>query len=424
MVAAAKTVNSVAGRVRHVSKRLIVSYIFDWILILGTAGVGGGFSQIDGARHAFSLQDPNISFPYHGDTVSTAVLIVVGLVAPGVITAIISLLFVPGPTAHRSTPRALIWRRKIWEWNTAWMGLGLALAGAFMITEGLKDLTGKPRPFMLAVCDPDTSPEAIRRYQVGGLGTSLSSAVPVVVDWHICRNTDKDKMRNAFASWPSGHSSFSWAGMLYLTLFLCAKFAVQIPFLPQTSTPNSRGHISTFEEENNRDHDHPRSKASLPSSSFSSDHHPIPPRNEAAAPPIYLLILAFVPIGVAFFISLSRWYDYRHHGFDIISGSLIGIFMAWFGFRWYHLPIRGGSGWAWGARSRERAFWLGVGRANYVGDEGWETAKLARRHDLESAEQHITGPGLPDQREATETAVIHGADSGPYEERPGNRVQV
>ncbi len=102
------------------------------------------------------------------------------------------------------------------------MGLGLALAAAFLITEGLKDLSGKPRPHMLAVCNPDTSPASIRQHQVGGLGTSIDSAVPIVVDWHICRNTDVSQMRDAFASWPSGHGCFSWGGMVFLSLFICA----------------------------------------------------------------------------------------------------------------------------------------------------------------------------------------------------------
>ncbi|KIW13012.1 hypothetical protein PV08_08199 [Exophiala spinifera] len=472
MVATAKTINSLAGGARRLSKRLLASYLFDWILILGIAGLGGGFSKIHGARHDFSLQDPSISYPYHEDTVSVGVLIVVVLVAPGVITAAISLLFIPGPTASRRTPRALIWRRKIWEWNTAWMGLGLALASAFLITEGLKDLSGKPRPFMLSVCDPDTSPESIRRHQVGGLGSSLDSATPIVVTWHICRNTDKSQMRNAFASWPSGHSSFSWAGMLYLTFFICAKFAVQIPFLPPATSQTdggSRRFISTFDEEEDYypPYDHrqtsrvqrqqphkPRGEdeagpgpgaeeehssnslhsagtagVSSSSSSSSSRLPPHPPRNEAAAPPIYLLIIAFVPVGVALFISVSRWFDYRHHGFDIISGSLIGIFTAWFGFRWYHLPIRGGSGWSWGARSRDRAFWLGVGRASYVGDEGWASAAAAaaaahnnnhnhaRRNgaggvsDVEatagSEHETVTGGGLPDRHDATERAALN-----------------
>ena len=314
---------------------------------------------------------------------------VVSILVPAIITASISLILVPAPTVDRSTPKALIWRRKLWEWNAAWMGLGLAISSAIFLSEGLKDLTGKPRPFFLAVCDPDLSPESIRRHQVGGLGNSLDSAVPIVVDWHICRQTDQGKLRDAFASWPSGHSSFSWAGMLYLSLFICAKFAVQIPFLLPGS--QSQRYVSTFDEEpETADKFHKESHAG-----FSSQRDSL--RNKAAAPPIYLLILAFIPILTAMFISVSRWFDYRHHGFDIICGSLLGMTTGWLGFRWYHLPIRGGSGWAWGARSRDRAFWLGIGRPGYVGEEGWEGSNLQHmrpRGDLENGTA-ATGSGLP-----------------------------
>jgi membrane-associated phospholipid phosphatase len=255
------------------------------------------------------------------------------------------------------------------------MGLGVALSSAFLITEGLKDIAGKPRPFMLAVCDPDLSADAIQRNRVGGLGTSMDWAVPIMVTAGICRQTDMSKLRNAFASWPSGHSSFSWAGMLYLSLFICAKFAVQIPYL--TPGSSSQRYISTFDEEPD----------SLQKSSESTVTYPRydPLRNQAAAPPIWLVIVAFIPIATAMFISTSRWFDYRHHGFDIISGSLLGIFTAYYGFRMYHLPLQGGNGWAWGARSRDRAFWLGIGRPGYVGDEGWEAGGA----DIEKG--HISG---------------------------------
>jgi membrane-associated phospholipid phosphatase len=238
------------------------------------------------------------------------------------------------------------------------MGLGLSLASALFITEGLKDAAGRPRPHLLAVCDPDTSPESIARWKVGGLGgNSVDTAVPIVVTWQICRTAGTSALHNAFASWPSGHSSSSWAGCLYLTLFICAKFGVQIPFLPINSA--DRQYISTFDE----------------------DKKSAPPRNHAAAPPVYLLLIAAVPVGAAAYVSVSRWFDYRHHPFDIISGSVIGIACAWSSFRLYHLPIRQGSGWAWGARSRERAFWMGVGRHDYVGEEGWEAAAVSAEAD-------------------------------------------
>ncbi len=91
-----------------------------------------------------------------------------------------------------------------------------------------------------------------------------------------------------------------------------------------------------------------------------------------------------MPIGAAVYISATRFSDYRHFGFDILFGALIGIVSAWLGFRWFHLPIRQGAGWAWGARSRDRAFGIGVGVGNYVGAEGWESKKFAEHTDLES----------------------------------------
>jgi membrane-associated phospholipid phosphatase len=347
--------------------------------------VGGGLSKVDGNRHAFSLDDPSISYPYRlKDTVSFGVLLIVSIAAPAVIIGAISLIFVPGPTAVRGTPPSLIWRRKLWECYTGWMGLGVALAGAFMVTEGLKDIYGKPRPDLLDRCQPDLA--KLAQFVVGGLGQQFGEA-PLLVDSRICQQTDNSILRDGFASFPSGHSSFSWAGMAYLTLFLCAKFAITIPFL----APAADNLLDTAAFDR------------TPSTRRNGTGAEIgPARNRAAAPPLYLLVLAFVPLGAAFYISGSRWSDYRHHGFDIIFGSILGFLFAWFGFRLYHLPIRRGAGWSWGARTRNRAFYIGVGIPSYIGDEGWESAKAAAsgRLDLESGEA-TTGPGMPARSDAS-----------------------
>lgn len=343
--------------------------------------MGGGFSRIKGNKHAFSLNDPAISFPHRPDTVSVSVLIIVSLVAPGIITALISLLVVPGPTADRETSKSLIWRRKVWEWNTAWMGLGVALAGAFVVTEGMKDIYGKPRPDLLARCNPDL--ENVAAFLVGGLSKGLPNA-PIVVTAGICQTTGST-LNDGFASFPSGHSSFAWAGMTYLALFLCSKFAIAIPFLSPArfgSFDQSQHKLSAYEGPLTHRNEHSETTA-------------VPSRNQAAAPPVHLLILVLVPIGTAIFISGSRWYDYRHHGFDIIFGSLIGFGFAWLGFRWYHLPIRRGAGWSWGARSRERAFYTGLGIPTYVGNEGWMSAKATMNQDLES-QGTVLGAGRTD----------------------------
>ncbi|KAK5958885.1 hypothetical protein OHC33_000729 [Knufia fluminis] len=415
MAGASQSAKALATGAMRMSKRILLSYILDWILILGIAGIGGGFNKgvQNTNKRPFSLQDPSISYPYREDTVSVPVLAVVALLIPAAITMVISLIFIPGPTASKATPKSLIWRRKIWEWNTAWMGLGLALALTFMITEGLKDLAGKPRPYAIGVCNPDLS--AIDRYRVGGLGQNfdLSGATPILVSSDICQERDPGTLREIFASWPSGHSSFSWAGLLYLSLFLCAKFAVGIPyFLPNQKTI----HANTYEYDNSLRHPqqhhtgHPASPHGSSTSSATrheegSNGFTPPPRNSTAAPPIYLLILAVVvPIGTAIFICVSRWFDFHHHGIDIFSGAVIGATTAYSSFRYYHMPIRQGSGWAWGARSRGRAFWVGVGRDGYVGEEGWTAKKAAERdmHDIESgsstaALKDVAGAGVSDR---------------------------
>ena len=349
------------------------------------AAIGGGFNYVSATstRHAFSLQDPSISYPYKDDTVSVPTVVLVSVVAPGIITAIVTLLLVPGPTGSKGISSALVWRRKIWEWNTAWLGLALALASAFMTTEGLKDVAGKPRPHLLSVCNPDTSPESIARWRVGGLGgDNLNTAIPIMVTWQICRTAGSTRLKDAFQSFPSGHSSFIWSGMLYLSLFVCAKFGVAIPFMPNSQS--SANYVSTFDERPSEAYRKLHSSSSTQQVTNGTDREP---RNRAAAPPVYLMLLALFPIGVAFYVAGSRWFDYHHHGFDIISGSLIGIIAAWFSFRLYHLPIRRGAGWAWGSRSRDRAFWMGVGVPNYVGEEGWDSAVAARkRADIEQGQ--------------------------------------
>lgn len=141
----------------------------------------------------------------------------------------------------------------------------------------------------------------------------------------------------------------SFAGMTYLALFLCAKLAVTIPFLNYQ----------------NFDRDQPKLAA----------------RRQAAAPPTYLIIFPLLPICLAIYVSSTRYSDFMHHGFDIISGAILGIASGWLGFRWYHMPIRRGGGWAWAPRSYDRAFGRGFGVLTYVNNE---EAVSDRRRDLES----------------------------------------
>ncbi|KAI9849500.1 MAG: hypothetical protein M1837_004120 [Sclerophora amabilis] len=377
----------VPGQLGRVSKRIVLSYIIDWIAILAIAAVGGGIDFIEPNKRPFDLSDAGISFPYVEDSkVSTAALILISLVASGVIIFLVCLFFVPGPTVDRSTSRSLIWRHKVWELNTAWSGLALSLAWTFLITNAFKNLFGRPRPDLLSRCNPDV--ENAEQYAIGVKNAEGSI---VLVTWEICRGTAAD-LSDGFRSFPSGHCSFSFAGLTYLTLFLCSKFAIAVPFptlrprgihpgsddVRKANSPANLNVASSSGPNYEEDCFSPKSDgtfSSAPPGNEVSVFFRL--RNHAAAPPIYLLIIAFVPIGVAAYISSTRYSDFRHHPFDIIFGSSLGAVIAWAAFRWYHLPIRKGAGWAWGARSRDRAFGIGLGVGNYVGREGWESASAA-----------------------------------------------
>jgi hypothetical protein len=48
-------------KVTPVSKRLIASYVLDWIIIFATAGAGLALGRFEPHKRHFSLMDPTIS---------------------------------------------------------------------------------------------------------------------------------------------------------------------------------------------------------------------------------------------------------------------------------------------------------------------------------------------------------------------------
>ncbi|RDW88464.1 hypothetical protein BP6252_00496 [Coleophoma cylindrospora] len=374
-----------------VSVALIASYVTDWIIIVVAAGLAALFYTLTPTHRPFSLADPSISFPNLPDTISTATLALTGFIAPAAIIFVVTLLLVPGPTVPKSTPKALIWRRKLWELHTGWLGLAVSLASALFLTFGMKNLFGKPRPDMLARCIPDLT--KIAEFTVGGY-TNVTQGVPLV-SYQICQSTDKTDLSDAFSSFPSGHSSFSSAGLVYLTVFLASKLAVTLPFLAPTAY-NAASHMAFPPRNAGRSGGFSSQTAYNPKQSAvegsGHDDKLIAARNQAAAPPLYLLVLVLVPLFTSIYISATRWSDYKHHGFDILFGFAIGTTSSLFAFRYYHLPINQGAGWSWGPRSGDRAFWAGIGVGSYVGEKAGEAEErpfIQRNDDMDIPMHHL-----------------------------------
>lgn len=130
-------------------------------------------------------------------------LVVIGLVIPAIIVFIVCLFIGLGPPSEKTSSRSKVFKRKLWEWNASWLGLGLSLAIAFFITDGTKNLVGKPRPDLLARCNPDLS--RLLSSAVGGVGEQVDEGINLV-SWTICRNPGST-LDEGFRSFPSGHSS-------------------------------------------------------------------------------------------------------------------------------------------------------------------------------------------------------------------------
>ncbi|KAJ4362805.1 hypothetical protein N0V95_001297 [Ascochyta clinopodiicola] len=381
------------------SVRLVLSYIFDWICIIAIAAVGAGWEFLTPFKRPFSPVNLDISYPFeHHETIPTWLLAVIGLVIPAAVIFLVCIVFVPGPTASRGTPKSLVWRRKMWEWNTGWMGLALSLATAFMITQGMKLLFGKPRPDLLSRCQPDLG--RLQETAINDIVGAEFNAAWVLVTDAICTNTDEDIMKDGFKSFPSGHASFSWAGLLYLTLFLASKFSVAIPFLaprPFSTNPAYTSAVTPSNLKSRGSTDRSvlpvhKQESTLSASGNTDNDTVVPIRYQSAAPPVYTLVLILTPVGTAIYVASTRFTDFRHFGFDLIFGSLIGITTAWFSFRWYHLPITRGAGWAWGPRSYQRAWGIGVGVGSYVGTEGWSrVGKSETQRNSAPVEDGVTG---------------------------------
>ncbi|KAI2015238.1 hypothetical protein LOZ39_001935 [Ophidiomyces ophidiicola] len=355
------------------SKRLVLAYVIDWAFIIFIGVLGRIMKLIEPNRRPFSLTDQSISYPFaRHERVPVVHLLIASLFVPAATIALFSLVLVPAPTGHRIFG-ADSWRRKFWEWNAGWMGLGVAYNFTYTVTEAMKVMFGKPRPDLLDRCNPNIS--NITSHVIGGLGGKITGA-PSLVAWTICQNQTKRLSQDGFVSFPSGHASMSFAGLTYLALWLCAKFAVSIPYLSSSRSSSSRRPFHAFDE-----------STSVPST--------VPLRDQGAAPPLYLLTLLFAPIMAATYIASSRWVDNRHFGFDLISGSLLGIGLAWFGFRLFHLPLDSGQGWALAPRNKHRAFFGNIDDTSYGEGEDVLDSGHLRHHSLHSSIEQNEHEMLP-----------------------------
>lgn len=81
-----------------------------------------------------------------------------------------------------------------------------------LLTNIIKNAVGRPRPDVISRCKPAS-------------GTPRDTLVTISV----CTQTDMHMLQDGWRSFPSGHSSFAFAGLGFLSLFLCGQLRVFRP---------------------------------------------------------------------------------------------------------------------------------------------------------------------------------------------------
>ncbi|KAJ9708272.1 hypothetical protein PVL29_000369 [Vitis rotundifolia] len=149
-------------------------------------------------------------------------------------------------------------RRDVYDLHHSILGLLFSVLITAVITDAIKDAVGRPRPDFFWRCFPDGK--------------------DVYDQWGdvICHGKDSD-IREGHKSFPSGHTSWSFAGLGFLSLYLSGKIQAF----------DRKGHVAK-------------------------------------------LCIVFLPLLAASLVGVSRVDDYWHHWQDVFAGGLLGLVVAFF----------------------------------------------------------------------------------------------
>lgn len=109
------------------------------------------------------------------------------------------------------------WGSSLGQWLPILFGSYANISSVILtcfITDVIKNAVGRPRPDLISRCKP-------------ALGTPKDELVTISV----CTETDHHTLHDGWRSFPSGHSSLSFAGLGFLALFFAGQTHV---FRPRT----------------------------------------------------------------------------------------------------------------------------------------------------------------------------------------------
>lgn len=217
-------------------------YLLDWGLIIVLALVGLTLTHfvLEPTDRFLPQGDPSVTYPLLPDIVPTWSLALIDVLVPVAIFGLWQAFLM----------------RSSHDFHHACLGLAQALIFTLLFTEAVKVAAGRYRP-----------------------------------DWQarIVPGQSESVLRDGRQSFPSGHSSIAFAGMVFLSLWLSGK------------TGLFRHHGGTS----------------------------------------WKAVVALIPIAIATTVAVSRVVDYHHNFSDILAGSLLGSAMAIFCYLLNYHPLTG-----------------------------------------------------------------------------------
>ncbi|KAL5890367.1 hypothetical protein ACKVWC_005576 [Pyricularia oryzae] len=222
----------------------------------------------------FSISDLAISFP-HAEHERVPVFMNIVYAAAVPLAVVVATNLATRASAHKH--------------HVAILGLAVGLVLTSFLTDVVKNAVGRPRPDLLARCKPRP-------------GTAENR----LVDWTVCTEKEHHLLHDGWRSFPSGHSSFSFAGLGYTALFLA-------------------GQLRIFAYDGERDGEEDGSGAGKMERVVSAAHG----RGLGTA------LFCMIPLLGATMIAISRCQDYRHDVYDVCTGALLGSVVTYWSYRRY-----------------------------------------------------------------------------------------
>ncbi|XP_052187238.1 lipid phosphate phosphatase 2-like isoform X2 [Diospyros lotus] len=183
-------------------------------------------------------------------------------------------------------------RRDVYDLHHSVLGLLFAVLITAVLTDAIKDAVGRPRPDFFWRCFPD----GIDKYDRWG---------------NVICHGKGSVIKEGHKSFPSGHTSWSFAGLGFLSVYLSGKLKAF----------DQRGHVAK-------------------------------------------LCIVFLPLLIAALVGVSRVDDYWHHWQDVFAGGLLGLVVAVFCYLQFFPPPNRDNGWG------PYAYFLALEQANMNSQPG------------------------------------------------------